>query len=98
MRKALWTLFGYAWLGFFALPFIYGGGMNFPANRARSMSAVLLAFYAIATAVLYSATRADKFDTSKRCLNGHPVPPLAKYCEECGARVQMTPAVSSSLP
>jgi hypothetical protein len=97
MRKAQWAPFGYAWIGFFALPFIYGGGIELPANKSRSMSAVPLAFYSIATAVLYSATRAEKFDVSRRCLNGHRVPPPAKYCEECGATVQTTPPVSTSL-
>lgn len=97
MRKAQWGLFGYAWIGFFALPFIYGGGMELPANNARSMSAVLLAFYSIASVVLYSATRAKKFDAGRRCLNGHHVAPLAKYCEECGAPAQSTP-VPASFP
>lgn len=96
MRKAQWAIFGYAWFGFFALPLIYGGGMDLPANGARSMSAVLLAFYSIATAVLYSATRAEKFDVDRQCLNGHRIGPLAKYCEECGAPVQTSlPAISS---
>jgi len=96
MRKAQWVIFGYAWIGFFALPVLYGGGMGLPANNARSMSAVLLAFYATAAAGLYSAIRVDTFDVSRRCLNGHRVGSLAKYCEECGAPVQMTPPVSTS--
>lgn len=91
MTKAQWALFGYSWVGFFALPFIYGGGIELPANKARSMSAVLLAFYSIAMSVLYSATRVEKLDMSRRCLNGHRVSPAAKYCEECGAAVQATP-------
>ena len=53
-QRAQWILFGYAWIGFFALPAIYGGGMDAPTNKARSMSAILLAFYSIAASVLYS--------------------------------------------
>jgi hypothetical protein len=92
MRKMQWVLFGYAWVGFFALPLIFGGGMDKPANTARSMSAVLLTFYSIATTVLYSATCASKFDAERRCVNGHRVSPVAKFCEECGAPVETNPA------
>jgi len=87
MRRTVWVIFGYAWVGFFALPFLYGGGMDSPANKARSMSATLLIFYLIPVAVLYSAAQVQRFDESRRCLNGHRVSPLAKFCEECGAPV-----------
>jgi hypothetical protein len=87
-RRAVWVLFGDSWIGFFVLPLIYGGGMSSRANGARIGSAVLMTFYFIAASVLYSATHAEKFDDSRRCLNGHHVSPLAKYCEECGAPVQ----------
>jgi hypothetical protein len=97
MRKAQWLIFGYAWIGFFALPLIYGGGMDLPANSARSMSAILLTFYSLASSVLYSAICVDKFDASPRCANGHPMAPSAKYCEECGAPLQMTSPLSSVL-
>ncbi|MGC2163735.1 MAG: zinc ribbon domain-containing protein [Silvibacterium sp.] len=85
MRHAVWVIFGYAWVGFFALPFLYGGGMSSSANSARSMSAMLLVFYVIPVAVLYSATHVQDSDASRRCLNGHLMPPLAKFCPECGA-------------
>jgi hypothetical protein len=88
MRRGVWIIFGYAWVGFFALPLLYGGGMESVANKARSMSAGLLTFYWIAGSVLYSATRAEKLDESRRCLNGHRISPSAKYCEECGAPAQ----------
>jgi hypothetical protein len=57
------------------------------SNGARAMSGIALAFYSIAACVLYSATKADRLDDSRRCSNGHRLTPLAKYCEECGAPV-----------
>jgi hypothetical protein len=42
-------------------------------------------FYAVSFCTVYSLIRADAFDASRRCLNGHAVSPLAKFCEECGA-------------
>jgi hypothetical protein len=87
MYRAVWGIFGYAWIGFFALPFLFGGGMDSPENKARSMSATLMIFYLVPLAVLYSATQVQKFDESRRCLNGHRVSPLAKFCQECGAPV-----------
>jgi hypothetical protein len=97
LQRAQWILFGYTWVGFFALPVIFGGGMDLPINNARSMSGVLLAFYSIAASVLYSATQAAKIDESRRCLNGHRVSPLAKYCDECGAPVQAVPSQSGQI-
>jgi hypothetical protein len=85
MRLAVWIIFGYAWAGLFAFPLLFGGGMESPANKARYMSAVLLSFYTISVAVLYSAGRAKRFDASHYCLNGHKMSPSAKFCEECGA-------------
>jgi hypothetical protein len=87
MRGLVWAAFGYSWVGFFLLPLLYGGGMGSEQNGARSMSAILLVFYAVSVAVLYSATQVPRFDESRRCLNGHRVSPLARFCEECGAPV-----------
>jgi len=87
MRRAVGIIAGYSWLGFFGLPWLYGGGMNSPANRDRVMSAMLMTFYLVPAAVLYSATRVQSLDESRRCLNGHRVSPSAKFCEQCGAPV-----------
>jgi hypothetical protein len=87
MYRSYYAIFIYCWAGFFVLPLIYGGGMDADANTARGMSGVLLIFYMTSVAVLYSATRADRVDESRRCLNGHHISPLAKFCEECGAPV-----------
>jgi hypothetical protein len=95
MRRAVWVILGYAWIGFFALPFLYGGGMDSAANKARMLSGTLLGFYLIPVAVLYSSTQAKRFDESRRCSHGHHVSPLAKFCEECGAPIT-SPDVSTS--
>jgi len=92
MQRAQYFVVGYAFFSAFVLPFVYGGGMSSASNTARAMSAIALTFYAVATCVLYSATRAGRFDQSRRCANGHRVTPLAKYCDECGA-----PVVSASF-
>jgi hypothetical protein len=42
-------------------------------------------FYAISFCVSYSFINAEKHDSIRRCLNGHAISPLAKFCEECGA-------------
>jgi len=94
MRRAVWVVFGYSWLGFFVLPILFGGGMSSKANGARMGSATILAFYTVAAAVLYSALNAEHFDSTRRCLNGHSVQPLAKFCDECGAPVRSEPAQS----
>lgn len=87
MRMAMWIVFGYAWVGFFVLPFFYGGSSNSRPNSARLMSGAALMFYSVATCVLYSATQVEKHDQSRRCANSHQVGPLARFCEECGAPV-----------
>jgi hypothetical protein len=89
MYRTVWVICGYAWVGFFALPFLYGGGMDSESNQARMLSGTLLVFYLIPLALLYSWSQARHFDEGRRCLNGHHVSPLAKFCEECGASVAL---------
>ena len=98
MRWTVWVVFGYTWLGFFVLPLLYGGGMDTPANKARSMTGVLTAFYLIPAAVLYSATQVQRLDASRRCVNGHPISPAAKFCEECGAPAAPVDGVRTLAP
>lgn len=86
MRVTLWTIAGYAWLAALS-PLLFGSRNLSPLASARCASAMILAFYAISVGVLYSATQVAKVDVARRCLNGHPVGPAAKYCEECGAPV-----------
>jgi hypothetical protein len=87
MRGSVWTIFGYAWIGFFAFSFLHVGAIDSEINKARSASAVILVFYLIPLSVLYSATQVPRFNESARCANGHRVSPLADFCEQCGARV-----------
>jgi hypothetical protein len=42
-------------------------------------------FYAMSFCTMYSLIHVDRVDARCRCLNGHAIPPLAKFCEECGA-------------
>ncbi len=86
MRAGLWILSGYGFVAALILPAV-DGGMDSASNSARATSGIALAFYSIAACVLYSATRADRLDATRRCANGHPVAPLARYCEQCGAPV-----------
>lgn len=90
-QRLTWVIFGYSWLGFFVIPVVFGGGMSSNANGARVGSATILSFYTVAAAVLYSALNSDRFDSTRRCLNGHAVQPLAKFCDECGAPVPSEP-------
>ncbi len=85
MQKAVWIIFGYSMVGAFVVPFLYGGTPDKGDNNLRSVSAMVLGFYTIAVALWYSVTQVDEFDQSRRCVNGHRMNPLAKFCEECGA-------------
>jgi hypothetical protein len=66
MRWTVWVVFGYTWLGFFVLPLLYGGGMETTANKARSMSGVLMVFYLIPAAVYTGSALGCKQAMSKR--------------------------------
>jgi hypothetical protein len=82
MRRTLWIIWGYAIFATFILPFLLGSNAG-----AAPASFVIFpaAFYSTSFAVMYSAAKADEFDSSRHCLNGHTISPLAKFCEECGA-------------
>ena len=42
-------------------------------------------FYAASFCITYSVLNAEKYESTRRCLHGHSISPLAKFCEECGA-------------
>ena len=80
MKTGLWVVVGFAMLAAFVVPLLrgkdpgQGGFLIFPA-----------CFYSISFCTMYSLLHVEEFDTAHRCLNGHRVSPLAKFCEECGA-------------
>jgi len=79
MRTSLWVFVG----GVMAMVFV-------PAiwkGRPGSEGFILFpsCFYAVSFCTMYSLIHVDRLDASRRCLNGHAISPLAKFCEECGA-------------
>lgn len=94
MRHLTYFFFAYAIVNFILFMVIdIGGGLEkstengTPPNIFRGFSGHWMAFYSAAMAMLYSAIHAKEHDETRRCLNGHPVSPSAKFCEECGAVV-----------
>jgi hypothetical protein len=88
MRAGLWVVIGFAFAMFF-LPFLWGSD---PGKSPASFVIFPASFYAISFCVMYSLLQVEKTDAASRCLNGHRISPLAKYCEECGA-----PAASKEM-
>ena len=84
MRAALWTICGYAGFAAFVLPFLRGSN---PGASPASFVIFPASFYAVSFCVMYSTLHAEDADRERRCLNGHRISPLAKFCEECGAPV-----------
>ena len=82
MYKGLWILWGNVFFAAFILPFLRGSN---PGASPGGFLIVPAAFYSVSFGVSYSVLRVDKFDEGRRCLNGHRISPLAKFCEECGA-------------
>jgi len=58
-----------------------------PGDGPEGFGLFPIAFYAVSFCVMYSLIHVDERDASRRCLNGHAISPLAKFCEECGAPV-----------
>ena len=88
MRYLVYGFLGYAMVNFglFMLKAPTGStGSNPPAEVWRGFSGHWMAFYSAALAILYSA--AHESANRLHCLNGHPVPPGANYCERCGQAV-----------
>jgi hypothetical protein len=81
MRMGLWAVVGFAFVFFFA-PFLWGSD---PGKSPASFVVFPSIFYSVSFCTMYSLLHADKVDEGNRCLNGHRISPLAKYCEECGA-------------
>src|SRR5262249_25867443 len=88
LTYAAGAFFVYALINFalFMLTSVHGKPTE--SQELRGFSGHWMAFYAVGIAMLYSSTRAEEFDRSRRCYNGHVVSPLARFCEECGAPVR----------
>jgi hypothetical protein len=80
MRTGLWVVIGFVIFAAFVVPLLRGQNpgpgsfLIFPAS-----------FYSVSFCVMYSILHVDKLDAERRCLNGHRISPVAKFCEECGA-------------
>jgi len=83
MRYMVYALLAYPtifWIASFLRPH-HGSGAGRGSDWV-GFSAIWMAFYSAALAILYSAAhlQAEGF----RCINGHPVSSAASYCERCG--------------
>jgi hypothetical protein len=85
MRYGVWVVFGYSWLGFLLIAVLSHGKLDSNQGPSPVMSAVLMTFYGVAFAINYSALHVEELDSARRCMNGHELRPLAKFCDECGA-------------
>ena len=81
MRIALWVVVGCAFVSFF-IPVV---SAQRPRDPPQTFMLFPITFYAVSFCVTYSLIKVEKFDATRRCLNGHAMSPLAKFCEECGA-------------
>lgn len=92
MRWLTYGFFGYAivnFLLFLAVAPLKGaeGGANTPPEVFRGFSGHWIAFYSAAAAILYSGIVVSRLDPARRCPNGHPLSPAARFCEACGVAV-----------
>ena len=93
MRKGVGILFAYAIINFalFIINAPNGGHTQIHGPQTfaeiRGFTGHFMIFYAVAFASLYSAIQTAKSDPTLRCPSGHPVPPSAKFCEQCGAEI-----------
>ncbi len=88
---ALKWLMGYAIANFLLFMFQTTQGPKADAAvQARGFSGHWLIFYGAAAATLYSAVQLRQHgDKPRTCLNGHTVPLTARFCEQCGAPLNM---------
>ncbi len=89
---ALKGLMAYAIANFVLFMFqtTQGGAKPDEAAEARMFSGHWLIFYGAAAATLYSAAQLREHgDRPRTCLNGHAVSVAARFCEQCGAPVNV---------
>lgn len=93
LRKGIPVLFAYAIINFviFIINSPNSGRTQIHGVHSfaeiRGFTGHFMIFYAMAFAILYSAIEVGKSDPTLRCPHGHPVPPSAKFCEQCGAEI-----------
>jgi hypothetical protein len=91
MKYMTYSFFGYAIVNFIIFMVIMQsmgkGTTGNDASQFRGFSGHWMAFYSAGLSILYSATKTESFDKSRKCRNGHAVSPLAKFCAECGAAI-----------
>jgi hypothetical protein len=90
MRYATYGLFGYAivnFLVFFLTADKSQGSGPMPPGVVRGFSGHWMIFYGAAFSILYSYVQVGGRDEVRRCVSGHEVRPLAKFCEQCGQPV-----------
>ena len=92
MRGLSYGFFAYALVNFayFIITTAGAGAKHSGAPDAatlRGFSGHWMAFYSAAMSILYSSTRIATLDQRRQCTQGHPVGPVAKFCEQCGSPV-----------
>lgn len=88
MRYSVYFFFGYALLNFVLVSIgaPRSGGNLSGVQGVRGITGHAMAFYSVFAAVLYSAARLWG-QPGRRCPEGHPAGPLAKFCDQCGRPV-----------
>jgi hypothetical protein len=86
MRIALWVSLGTVFFLTLVLPVLSGSN---PGASPGTFIIFPVCFYAVSFCVMYSVLHVEKFDAERRCVNGHRISPLAKFCEECGAPAEI---------
>jgi len=89
-RNALYALVAYAvlnfTLGMINKPESPDGSHALDVTTAvRLFSGHWMVFYALALAILYSASRSPRLLQNLNCIQGHVVGPFDKFCSKCGA-------------
>ena len=84
VKPALTALGAYVAVNFFrGIAMQHREGDDF-LERVRLFSGHWIIFYAIATAIMYSALHVSQDRLNLRCLLGHKMSPADSFCPECG--------------
>lgn len=96
MRIGLWVVIGGAFAVLF-LPTLTGMGSG---DSRHAFILFPIFFYVTSFCVTYSLINVESDNSMPRCLNGHALSPLTKFCDECGASAatETSIAIQSRLP